>query len=107
MATIEVNHEELRELAEKITDFCTDMDKEMATANGAVEQLLSGDWIGADAQQFDSTWQDIDSSSSTYGEFKSSMEAYSQAITSCATVYQTAQEDAYNTANSLPKILTW
>lgn len=107
MATIEVNHDELRELAEEISEFSTNMAKQMDAANTTVNQLLAGDWIGADAIEFNTMWQDVDSANSTYGKFKTSMKGYGEAIAACADVYQTVQEDVYNEANRLPKYCTW
>ena len=107
MATIEVNHKTLRDVASAITTYCTVQDKEMRSADSEIKSMLSTEWLGLDAQQFGSKWEGIDDNGSTAVKFRESLKKFGENLTACANLYQTAQEDTYNAANSLPKILNW
>ncbi len=107
MAVIVVNHETLRALSQEATDYCTLQETLMTHSDKIVKDMLFTDWIGTDAQEFGKLWEGVDEKGSTANNFKESLKNYSDAVNACADVYQKAQENAYNRANRLPKILTW
>jgi hypothetical protein len=107
MAVIEVNHKVLREVAAAVTAYCSAQDREMRTADADVKGMLFSDWLGLDAQTFGHKWEGVDDSGSTSVKFRESLKAFGESLTACANAYQTAQEDAVNEANRLPKWLYW
>ncbi len=106
MAKIEVNHRVLRDTATLIKNYCTTQKNQMRSADSAVFSMLSAGWGGQDAVEFTAKWEGINATDSTTVKFQKSLEAYADALTACADAYQKAQEDVYNKANWLPKILT-
>ncbi|CDX04950.1 Type VII secretion system ESAT-6-like [Desulfitobacterium hafniense] len=107
MALIEVNHKVLRDVAAAITTYCSAQDKEMRAADSDIKSILSSDWIGLDAQEFGRKWEGVDANDSTTVKFRESLKSFGESLTACANEYQSAQEDAYNAANRLPKYLYW
>ena len=107
MALIEVNHRTLRDVAVAITTYCTVQDKEMRSADTEIKSMLISDWLGTDAQEFGRKWEGVDDNDSTSVKFRESLKKYGENLTVCADLYQTAQADAYNDANWLPKVLYW
>lgn len=106
MAKIEVNHQKLRDAAAAITSYCAEQDAQMRNADSEVKSMLSASWTGADAMEFGGKWEGIDADDSTTVRFRKSLEDFAKALGACAAEYQTAQENAYNKAAWLPKILT-
>lgn len=107
MAVIEVNHKVLREVASAIDTYCTAQDREMKSADTDIKSMLKTDWMGSDAQEFGTKWEDVDGRDSTSTKFKDSLKNFGESLNACANAYQTAQEDSYNEANRLPKYLYW
>lgn len=107
MATIEVNHKTLRDVADAVASFCAVQDKEMHVADAEIKSMLLVDWIGADAQQFGVKWETIDENGTATVKFRESLRKFSENLFACANEYQKAQEDIYNLANRLPKYLYW
>ena len=107
MATIEVNHRTLRDVASAITAYCSAQDREMRSADAEIKSMLSSEWGGLDAQQFGGKWEGVDENGSTAVKFRESLKKFGENLTACANEYQTAQEDTYNAANWLPKYLYW
>ena len=107
MALIEVNHKVLRDVASAVTTYCSAQDREMRSADSDIKSMLSSEWIGLDAQEFGRKWEDVDASTSTSVKFRESLKNFGEALIACANEYQSAQEDAYNAANRLPKHLYW
>ena len=107
MAQIEVNHKTLRDIASAITTYCAAQDREMSSADTEIKSMLTSDWTGLDAQEFGGKWEGVDADDSTAVKFRKSLKSYGEALTACANEYQSAQEDAYNKANRLPKVLYW
>lgn len=103
MAKIEVNHQDLRNMAKAIDDYIELQNREMANADGCIKNMLASDWIGQDALAFGGQWESIDAPDSTEKRFKESLKNYSSALKSCANTYQTAQEDVYNLSVLLPR----
>ena len=107
MASIKVDHSVLRTVASAVTTYCTTQDKEMRSADANIKSMLSTDWIGPDAMEFGGKWEAVDASDSTAVKFRDSLKSFGEAITACADEYESAQADAYNAANRLPKHLYW
>ncbi|MDR1329239.1 MAG: hypothetical protein LBK23_06525 [Oscillospiraceae bacterium] len=107
MALIEVNHKVLRNAAEAVTAYCSAQDREMRSADSDVKSMLTADWLGADAQEFGRKWEGVDANDSTTVKLRESLKRFGESLTACANEYQSAQEDAYNEANRLPKYLNW
>jgi hypothetical protein len=107
MAVIEVNHKVLRDVAEAVTAYCNAQDREMRSADSDVKSMLFSDWLGLDAQEFGRKWEGVDDTDSVAVKFRESLKKFGESLTACANTYQTAQEDAYNEANRLPKWLYW
>ena len=106
MAKIEVNHKIIRDVATAITSYCTEQDAQMRAADSEVKSMLAASWTGTDAMEFGGKWEGIDADDSTTVRFRKSLEDFANALNACAVEYQTAQENAYNKAAWLPKILT-
>lgn len=101
MAVIEVDHKVLRDIAEKIKDYCNIQDEQMKIADRRVKAMLTTDWIGSDAQHFGGKWEGVDEKDSISVRLRDSLEKLSGGIVACADVYQKAQEDSYNEALGL------
>lgn len=103
MAFIEVNHKVLAEAAEAVDTYCNAQDKEMSFAKSAVEAMLSRDWKGREAAEFEKNWSGVDASDSVTVQLRDSLRDFGEALKSCAKEYRTAQEDSYNEASRLLK----
>lgn len=106
MASIEVNHQKLRDAAAAIRDYCTHQERQMRRADSEVKAMLTADWTGTDAMEFGGRWEAVDAPDSAAVKFKKSLETYSDTLDACADAYQRAQEDAYDLASRLPRIFT-
>ena len=107
MALIQVNHKILRDVAAAIITYCSTQDREMLAADSEIKSMLTADWIGPDASEFGGKWEGVDDNNSTTVKFRESLKNYGESLNACANEYQSAQEDAYNAANRLPKYLYW
>jgi len=107
MALIEVNHKTLRDVAASITTYCSAQDKEMFSAVTEIKSMLVTDWTGPDAIEFGKKWDGVNTKDSTAVIFRENLRKYGEALNACANEYQSAQEDSYNSANKLPKVLNW
>lgn len=107
MARIEVNHRVLRDVAGAFAAYCDAQDREMRSADADIKSMLSSGWIGPDAQEFGGKWEAVDAAGSVTVEFRNSLKKFVDGLNACATVYQTAQENAYNRASRLPRYLYW
>lgn len=105
MASIEVNHQSLREAASAIKEYCTEQDKQMKNADSAVKMMLSSNWTGGDSSEFGRMWGGVNVDGSVARQLKKNLEDFSDALNASAEAYRSAQEKAYNAASSLPKFL--
>lgn len=103
MAIITVNHKSLLEVADAVKEYCDEQNREMLSADSAVKSMLSGDWIGRDANEFNSKWEQVDEQDSVTIQFRDSLCSFENALRACAKEYQTAQEDSYDEASRLRK----
>jgi len=107
MAAIEVNLETLRNVSSAITTYCDAQDIEMNSADHIVKGMLISDWTGQDANAYGGKWADVYSSDSTAVRFRDNLKNFRDAVSASAKEYQAAQEDSYNAANRLPRVLIW
>lgn len=103
MAMIRINHRVLEEMADVIDTYCGEQNKEMRSAESAVKSMLSSDWIGKDANEFNNKWEQVNASDSVTVKFRDSLSSFGEALRACAKEYRTAQEDSYDEASRLPK----
>lgn len=103
MAVIEVNHQALRNTANAIEEYCENYYNEMRRADSGVQDMLSGGWVGEDAEAFTLAWDDVYGKDSLPRKFCKSLENYGKALGACAELYKKTQEDLYNLACTLPR----
>ena len=104
---VEVNHQRLRTLSEQIKSYCTEQDYEMRLAEMAMRELFGESWQGQDATALQTKWDAVYDSNSVAVKLRDSLKNFGEALDACANEYQYAQEEAYNKAALLPKILRW
>lgn len=103
MAIIEVNHQQLRTMAQAIESYCDLQNTEITKADTAVKDMLANGWNGEDALEFGAKWEGVDASDASSKKFCESLKKFSEALYACADCYRVAQEDAVNLANLLPR----
>ena len=103
MAVIEVNHQAMQNLADAIEDYCESFYNEMRRADTGVQNMLSGGWVGTDAEAFREAWDDVYGKDTLPRKFCKSLENYGQALSAGAAAYKKVQEDLYNMAALLPR----
>lgn len=103
MAIIEVNHNTLNEVAEAILTYCNTQNKEMKSAKSTVDTMLSSDWLGNDALEFQNKWNGVDATDSVTVQLRESLKSFAENIKACANEYKKAQENSYNEASRLPR----
>ena len=107
MAVIQVNHQQLRDAAQAISDYCDAQDREMRSAKSEIRTLLDNDWIGQDAIAFSAKWEGVDGRESVTVTLRDSLKNLSEGLSECAKAYQRAQAEVYSAADRLPKYLIW
>lgn len=103
MALIEVNHQELRDVADAADEYCRQQESNMNKADAIVGLLLAVGWRGADADELKRKWSDVNSVGSASAQFRESIEYFGECLRSCAKEYQNAQADSYSEAYRLPR----
>lgn len=96
MALIEVNHQSIRNMADKIDEYCNLQTQQMNTLSKTVEATLLSKWTGPDADAYWQKWSEMDNSDSTAEVFRRNLDAYADALRACADKYQQAQAEIYN-----------
>lgn len=99
---IKVNHSQLNKTAQTIDDYVSKMTKQMNSANNEMKDLFSS-WKGIDASAYKTKWNTVNDSDSTYYNMKKSLSSYSKYLKYAGEKYKTAQADAINRANKLPR----
>ena len=107
MASIEVNHKVLQEVAQAVETYCSAQDREMRRADEDVKAMLSAHWQGMDAREFGGKWEGVDGRESTAVKLRDSWERLGEGLTACANEYAAAQAEVYNAASRLPRYLYW
>lgn len=102
MAIMNIDHQEIRRIADEADEYCNKQDTEVARAYTAVISLLIEGWKGKDADAFRNKWIEINVDDSVHNSFKKSVADYAERLRKCADKYQEAQADSYNEAQKLP-----
>jgi len=103
--TIRVNHADLRSVARAIDTYCDAQDREMNTANSAVETMLSSSWRGPDATAFRNQWAGVHDRDSFAVRYRDSLRNYANALSASADIYRRAQVDTVNSAGLLMRLV--
>lgn len=98
---IEVNHQNIKNLAATASKYCDTQKREMSSADTDIKSMLTSGWTGSDAQAFGAQWEKVDDSASTATQFYNAMKSYGEALEACAELYRDAQAKAYNRAQLL------
>lgn len=102
MAVINVDHSRLEKTASAVDDYVTKHKHNMNSIDTNVTALKTA-WEGEDYDQMAARWQQMNSDDSTSGEMLKALESYADFLRFAAEQYKTAQIDAINRANRLPK----
>lgn len=103
MAYIKVDHSKFESAASAIDSYIGLMRRKMLSANAEIEYLHTGNWQGVDSSRFVEKWKRVMEDTSTYGQMIESLDSYAKFLRYAADKYKTAQTEAINRANSLPK----
>ena len=102
MARIEVDHSQLTIMATKIDAYISSHKANMKQINSEIDGL-NVNWKGADYNQIEKEWNQIKSSESTSGKMLKSLDNYAEFLRFAANKYKSAQSNAINRANKLPR----
>lgn len=102
MANIKVDHSQFEKAASAIETYITKHKNNMQTINQSINALGSS-WQGSDYSQLKTEWQQINASDSTSGKMLQSLDNYADFLRFAANKYKSAQANAINRANNLPK----
>lgn len=99
---IKVDHSQLKKTADIIDDYIRDHNRLMSQADNEIA-MLAVHWKGSDSNQFKNQWQKINASDSTSKQLLKALSNYADLLRFAANKYRTAQANAINRANRLPK----
>ena len=99
---IRVDHSKFEGAASAIESYISRMKGKMNSAEAEVNNL-SAAWQGADSVRFKVQWEKAVSPDSTYADMKKSFETYAKFLRDAANRYKSAQANAINRANALPR----
>lgn len=102
MANIKVDHSQFEKTASVIETYITKHKNNMQVINQSVDALASS-WQGDDYNQLKTEWQQINASDSTSGKMLKSLDNYADFLRFAANKYKSAQANAINRANNLPR----
>lgn len=102
MANIKVDHKKFEQAAGAIEAYVSKHKSNMNAIENAVNSLGTC-WHGADYAQFQREWQEIKGTGSTSDKMIRSLEQYADFLRFAANKYRSAQENAVNRADRLPK----
>lgn len=102
MAYIKVDYSKFETTAKAIDNYVSNTKRKMAGANDAVN-FLAGSWQGADFNKFKVQWNKVSAGDSTYIQMMKALESYAKYLRFAAQKYKSAQTEAINRANSLPR----
>ena len=106
MAHIEVRHNELRDVARAIHDYCNAQDRHMNALVSDVRNTIARDWEGADAAEFIRQWGGVNARGSMAVNFRDSLRNYAEALVACANDYQQTQANVVNSAGILMNLVS-
>lgn len=99
---IKVDHSKFDKAANAIESYNGTLKTKMGNANQTVTGLLSS-WKGIDARAYKTKWDALDENGSVYYKMRKSLDSYAEFLRSAGNKYKTAQANAVNRANKLPK----
>ena len=102
MANIKVDRSQFEKAASAIEAYVSNHKKHMSTIDQSVN-FLGSSWQGKDYDQLKIEWQQINSSGSTSDNMLAALANYADFLRYAANKYKTAQINAINRANRLPK----
>lgn len=102
MANIKVDHSQLEKTAAAIDTYIVKHRNNMQAINQSVISL-GASWRGSDYNQVHIEWQQINASDSTSGRMLKSLDNYADFLRFAANKYKSAQTNAINRANNLPR----
>ncbi len=102
MANIRVDHSQFGKTASAVETYIAKHRNHMKTIDTSIE-LLHTTWQGNDYSQLKLQWQQINAPDSTSGNMLKSLQNYADFLRFAANKYKTAQTNAINRANRLPK----
>lgn len=102
MAIISVDHSQFEKTASAIESYVSKHRTKMKTIDQSVNSLKTS-WQGADYEQLKKEWQEMNSSDSTSEKMLKSLQNYADFLRFAANKYKSAQTNAVNRANQLPR----
>ena len=102
MANIKVDHSQFERTASAIDTYIRNHRNKMNSIDASVNSLGTS-WQGNDYNQLKKEWQQIKGSDSTSDRMLKSLENYADFLRFAANKYKSAQANAINRANGLPR----
>ena len=102
MANIKVDHSRFERAASAIDTYIRNHNNKMNSIDSLITSLGTS-WQGPDYNQLQSEWQQIKGSDSTSDKMLKSLNSYADFLRFAANKYKSAQANAINRANRLPK----
>lgn len=102
MANIKVDHSQFEKAASAIETYINNHKTSMNSIDQSVNSLGSS-WQGNDYNQLRKEWQEIKGSGSTSDKMLKSLDNYADFLRFAANKYKSAQANAINRANNLPR----
>ncbi len=102
MANIQVDHRYLEKVANSIDDYVKLQKQKMREIENTIADL-NGSWDGTDYEQVKYEFQQSNSAESTSAKMIKSIENYADFLRFCSNKYKSAQINAINRANRLPR----
>lgn len=100
--SIKVDHSQFDKAASAIDTYNTVLKTKMSGADQTVTGLFSS-WKGIDSSAYKTKWDTLDEKGSVYFTMRKSLESYANFLRAAGNKYKTAQANAVNRANRLPK----
>ncbi|MDR1703295.1 MAG: hypothetical protein LBS19_01235 [Clostridiales bacterium] len=107
MAMINVDRRALKETAAAVKQYCELQNRQMKEADGEVKSMLASGWMGEDAMAFGRKWDDVDSKDSVTTKLHDSLDSFREALLNCEKLYSKAQEDSYDQAEDIIRLIVW
>ena len=102
MANIKVDHSQLERTASTIDTYISKHKTKMNNIDQSIVSL-GASWQGSDYNQLKKEWQQIKGPDSTSDKMLKSLDNYADYLRFAANKYKSAQINAINRANKLPK----
>ena len=102
MAKIKVDHSQFERTASVIDTYIRNHKNKMNSIDDSIA-ALGTTWQGSDYDQLQTEWQQIKGTDSTSDKMLKSLDGYADFLRFAANKYKSAQANAINRANNLPK----